>query len=188
MRRDLSSNRIRFRSIEQEQLEEIHERQNTDCTYDISMELDLDPSWAPATLDQTKAKLEEFQKKDRTSILAIYSKDDEFIGIAAYSASWDPWNPHIGVTVWPEHRRKGLGTEAAKLLLQAAFDDSVAHVVSTGVSGFSEEGIAFAESLGFKKQGGMRRAAVIGGEFIDHIFFDMLRDEYQELYPKGGED
>lgn len=188
MRRDLSSDRIHFCSIEQEQLEEIHKRQNTDCTYDLSMDLDLDPSWAPATLDQTKAKLEEFQKKDRTSIFAILSKDDEFIGIAAYSARWDTWNPHIGVTIWPEHRRRGFGTEAAKLLLYAAFDDSIAHVVSTGVAGYSKEGIAFAESLGFKKQGAMRRAGMIGGEFIDHMFFDILREEYDELYPKEGED
>ncbi len=188
MRRDLSTDRIHFRSIEQEQLEEIHRRQNTESTYDISMELDLEPSWAPATLDQTKAKLEEFQKKDRTSIFAIYTKDEEFIGTAAYSASWDPWNPHIGVTIWPEHRRKGYGTEAAKFLMRKAFEDSVAHVLSTGVAGFSDEGIAFAESLGFMRQGAMRRAAVFNGEFIDHIFFDMLRKEYLELYPKEGDD
>ncbi len=188
MRRDLSSDRVQFRSIEEEQLEAIHKHQNTDCTYDISMELDLDPSWAPATKEQIKAKLEEFQKKDRTSIFAIYSKDDEFIGTAAYSASWDPWNPRIGVIIWPEHRRKGFGTETAKLLMRAAFDDSVAHVLSAGVAGFSEEGIAFAESLGFQKQGAMRRAAVFNGEFIDHVFFDMLRKEYDELYPKEGED
>lgn len=188
MRRDLSTDRIRFGSIEQEQLEEIHRRQNMDCTYDISMELDLEPSWAPATLEQTKAKLEEIQKKDRTSIFAIYSKDDEFIGTAAYTASWDPRNPHIGVIIWPEHRRKGYGTEAAKLLMHAVFDDSVAHVLSTGVAGSSKEGIAFAESLGFKRQGAMRRAAMFNGEFIDHIFLDMLREEYRELYPKEGED
>ncbi len=188
MRRDLSSDRILFRSIEQEQLEEIHRRQNTDSTYDISMELDLDLPWVPATLDQIKTKIEEVQKKDRTSIFAVYSKDDEFIGTAAYGASWDPRNPHIGVIIWPEHRRKGYGTEAAKLLLKATFDDSVAHVVSTGLSEFSDDGIAFAESLGFKNQGAMRRAAVFNGKFIDHIFFDMLREEYNELYPKEGED
>jgi RimJ/RimL family protein N-acetyltransferase len=152
------------------------------------MELDLDPPWAPATLEQIKTKLEEQQKKDRTAIFAVFSKDDEFIGIAAYSSKWDPWNPHIGVTIWPEHRRKGYGTETAKILMQVAFDDSVAHVLNCGVADFNKEGLAFAESLGFKQQGAERRAGMIDGKFFDFILLDMLRDEHQELYPKEGED
>jgi RimJ/RimL family protein N-acetyltransferase len=187
MRRDLSSDRIQFRSIEEEHIKTIHEHQNTDCTYDISSELDFDPPWAPMTLDQIKTKLEDLQKKDRTAIFAIFSNDNEFIGIAASSARWDTWNPHMGVLIWPEHRRKGFGTEAAKLLLQAAFDNSVAHVVNCGLPDCNKEGLAFAESVGFKNQGAERRAGIIDGEFYDYVLLDMLRDEYLELYPKGGE-
>ena len=187
MRRDLSSDRIQFRSIEEDEIKAIHKHQNTDCTYDLVGDLELDLPWAPATLDQIKAKLAEYQKKEHTAIFAIYSKDDEFVGIADFSSRWDAWNPHMGVTIWPEHRRKGFGTEATKLLLKAAFDDSVAHVVNCGVPDHNKEGLAFAESLGFKNQGAERRAGVIDGEFFDYVLLDMLRDEYLKLYPKGGE-
>jgi RimJ/RimL family protein N-acetyltransferase len=108
--------------------------------------------------------------------------------MAAFSSRWDTWNPHLGVIIWPEHRRKGFGTEAVKLLLRAAFDNSVAHVVATGVPDFNKEGLAFAESLGFKNQGAYRRAGVVNGEFFNYVLLDMLRDEYLKLYPKGGED
>jgi RimJ/RimL family protein N-acetyltransferase len=188
MRRDLSTNRIQLRSVEEDEIKTIHKHQNTDCTYDLVGDLELDLPWAPATRDQIKAKLEEFQKKDRTGIFAIYSNDDEFVGIAAFSSRWDSWNPYFGVTIWPEHRRKGFGTEAAKLLLELAFDTSVAHVVNCGVPDFNKEGLAFAESLGFKNQGAERRAGVMDGKFFDYILLDMLRDEYLKLYPKGGEE
>jgi RimJ/RimL family protein N-acetyltransferase len=188
MRRKTSTNRIQFRSIEEEEIKTIHKHQNTDCTYDLVGDLELDLPWAPATLDQIKTKLEEYQKKDRTAIFAIYSNEDEFVGIADFSSRWDSWNPHMGVTIWPEHRRKGLGTEAAKLLLKNAFDTSVAHVVNTGLPDFNKEGLAFAESLGFKNQGAERRAGVADGKFFDFVLLDMLRDEYLKLYPKGGED
>ncbi len=187
LRRDLSSDRIQFRSIEEDEIKTIHKHQNTDCTYDLVGDFELDLPWAPATLDQIKTKLEEYQKKERTSIFAIFSNDDKFAGIAALSAEWDPWNPHMGVTIWPEHRRKGFGTEAAKLLLQAAFGDSVAHVVNCGVPDHNKEGLAFAESLGFKNQGAERRVGVIDGKFFDYVLLDMLRDEYLKLYPKEGE-
>ncbi len=187
MRRELASDKIQFRSIEEDETKTIHKHQNTDCTYDLSGELDLDLPWAPATLEQIKAKLEEFQKKECTAIFAIFSSDDECVGIAAFSAEWDPWNPHMGVTIWPEHRRKGFGTEAAKLLLKAAFGNSVAHVVNCGVPDYNKEGLAFAESLGFKNQGAERRAGVMDGKFFDYVLLDMLREEYLKLYPKGGE-
>jgi RimJ/RimL family protein N-acetyltransferase len=187
MRRDLRTNRIQFRSIEEDEIKAIHKHQNTDCIFELSGELDLDLPWAPATLDQIKAKLEELQKKERTAISAIYSNEDEFVGIAVLSAEWDTWNPHMGVTIWPEHRRKCFGTEVAKLLLEIAFDTSVAHVVNCGMPDFNKEGLAFAESLGFKNQGAERRAGVMDGKFFDYVLLDMLRDEYLELYPKGGE-
>jgi RimJ/RimL family protein N-acetyltransferase len=169
-------------------MEIIHKHQNTDCTYDISSELELDLPWAPMSLEHIKFKIDEIRKKDYTMMFAVLSNDDEFVGMAAFSSRWDTWNPHLGVIIWPEHRRKGFGTEAVKLLLRAAFDNSVAHVVATGVPDFNKEGLAFAESLGFKNQGAYRRAGVVNGEFFNYVLLDMLRDEYLKLYPKGGED
>ena len=186
MRRDLSSDIIRFRSIEQEQIETIHKRQNEDCTEDVSYFLENDQYWTPMSKDQIKTKIEEIQKKDRTSIFAIMSTDDQFIGIAIFGAGWDPWSPYFHVLVWPEHRRKGLGTEAANILLDASFNNYQAHVTCCTLLDINEGGTAFAESLGFKNQGAQRRVGMSKGRYVDSIHFDILKDEYLEIRSNGG--
>ncbi len=186
MRRELSSDRIRFRSIEEDEIKTIHKHQNTDCIDDISNMLEFDLPWAPATLDHIKSKIGEIRKKDHTTLFAIFSKDDEFIGMAIFGASWDTWSPYIHVLIWPEHRRKGFGTEAANLLLEASFNRSLAHVTCCSVSDYNKEGLAFAESLGFKNQGAERRVGMMDEEFFDQVYLDILREEYLAMRSEGG--
>ena len=122
---------ISFRSIEQAELEEIHRRQNgADECKELSGWLDFDLPWAPMSLDQVKGKLDERRKEARTAFMAVYTRSGAFVGVAYYSAEWDPWCPFVNVFIWPEHRRKGYGTEAARMLLAKCFGESVAHVVS----------------------------------------------------------
>ncbi|TET91356.1 MAG: N-acetyltransferase [Methanomassiliicoccales archaeon] len=187
-RRDLSSERIELRSIESEHLDEIHRYQNGECKMEISSILNFDPPWAPLSKDQIKAKLDEARKEDRTVLTGIWSDQNEFIGLAFFGAAWDPWNPHIQVLIWPDRRRKGFGAETARLLLEASFNHYLAHVVGCSLPDWNEEGIAFAESLGFQKQGVRRRAGVFDGDFYDLVYLDILRDEYLSVRSKEGDD
>jgi len=185
--RELSSERIEFRSIEDEQVGVIHKHQNGACREEISGLLDFDPPWALMSRDHIKTKLDEDRKEDRSVLTGIWSKDEELVGLGCFSAGWDTLCPHIHVLIWPEHRRKGYGSEAARLLLEASFNHYYARVVGCSVPDFDEGALAFAEDLGFKRQGFRRRAGVVNGRFFDLVSLDILRSEYLTKKSQGGD-
>ncbi len=187
-RRVLSSERLEFRSIEDEHIEDIHRYMQGDFGTEVGGFLDFDPPWAPVSKDQIKAKLDEMMKKERTRAFTIWSKKEEFIGLAVWGAEWDTWSPYFSVLIWPEHRRKGHGTEAANLLMEASFDHHLAHVVCCAMPDFDERAIAFTESLGFKNQGARRRVGKFNGKYFDYIHMDILKDEYLATRSKRGDE
>ncbi|MFQ5910846.1 MAG: GNAT family N-acetyltransferase, partial [Thermoplasmata archaeon] len=83
--------------------------------------------------------------------------------------------------------RKGYGTEAATLLLDSCFSHYWAHVVGCSVPDFDEGGLAFAEKLGFKRQGVQRRAGFVDGKFFDSVFLDILRNEFLTARSQGDD-
>ena len=175
---------ISFRSIEAAQVEEIHRRQNGDCREELSGWLDYDLPWAPMSLDQVKEKIGEQRKQKRTALLAVFAESGEFVGLAFHTTDWDPLVPFVNVLIWPEHRRKGYGAEAARRLLAASFDEGPALAVNAYVPEANAAGVAFAERLGLRLAGRERRAHMRDGTYSDGLHFDMVRREY--LAAKGA--
>ena len=178
---------IEFRSLGEQEIQLVHRYQNLSCTMELSDMLDFEPPYLPLPIEKVKAKLEEMSKKDRTYLFGVWSKDNQFVGLGLFSAEFDPWSPWMGVFMWPEHRRKGYGSAAAAKLLERAFGDTVAHVVSSYAPGWNESAQRFAESVGFKRAGGRRRSYFIDGKYYDGVFYDVLRKEHDKLARKGGE-
>jgi len=174
----LSSELVELRSVEDVELATIHKHHKREFRLELSEFLNLDLLWAPLGQAQIKAKIDEKQKEERSTLFSIWSKNNEFVGLGYFTAGWDPWCPFIDVIVWPEFRRKGYGTETVRLLLEAAFENSIAHVIECSAPDWNPAGLAFAEHLGFKRAGSSRRSGIIDGKFFDRLFFDMLRDEY----------
>ncbi|MBI5000131.1 MAG: GNAT family N-acetyltransferase [Euryarchaeota archaeon] len=172
------SDKVDLRSVEEPMLDEIRRRQNEDCRLEISDMLDFHTPWAPMSLAQVKAKIEEMGKEPRNIVSALMSKDGKFVGLGSYSASWDTWSPGAGFVIWPEFRGKGYGKETARLLMRECFKRSHAHTMSCYANDWDKASISFIESLGFKKAGAMRRVGVRDGKFFDGLMFDMLRSEY----------
>ena len=78
----------------------------------------------------------------------------------------------------PADRGQGYGTEAVKLLLEFAFADLNLHRVYLHVFARNEPAIVVYEKAGFIREGTLRRAAFINGEYIDVVVMAILRDEY----------
>lgn len=165
-----------YRPVEGPELTEIALRQREEPNA-INEMFDRTPVWAPLAADQLKEYFAAEMKKPHTAIMAIYS-GDTFVGISEWSANWDTWAPYAWVVIWPEHRRKGHGSEAAGTLLERTFMDSPAHSLSAAVPEFNRSGTAFLKRLGFREIGRMRRAGMADGNYYDTLFFDLLRSEY----------
>lgn len=80
----------------------------------------------------------------------------------------------IGVA---ESRGKGYGTEATRLLLRFAFCDLDLRRVCLHVLGTNARAIRMYEKCGFVREGLLRQAAHIDGNYVDVVVLGVLRDD-----------
>ena len=92
---------------------------------------------------------------------------------------------HVGVSLRPAFRGRGLAADAVRLVCEYGF--SVRGLHRLGIETLSDNGamIGVAERLGFVREGVLRRAAWVNGEFLDEVLFGMLAEEWpQQKAPK----
>ena len=77
-----------------------------------------------------------------------------------------------------KERNKGLGTQAARLLLDFAFKDLNLHRVFLHVFSTNAAAIKVYEKIGFVNEGVLRQAAYIDGRYVDVIVMGVLQEEY----------
>lgn len=74
---------------------------------------------------------------------------------------------------------KGVGTEAARLIIGHGFRELNLHRIYCGTQEDNAGMRKLAASLGFKEEGASRQAIFKGGAFKDIIRFGLLRDEFE---------
>jgi RimJ/RimL family protein N-acetyltransferase len=77
-----------------------------------------------------------------------------------------------------QQRGKGYGTEAVRLLLEFAFKDLNLHRVNLHVFSTNHAAIRVYEKVGFAREGLLRSAAYINGEYVDVLVMGILQNEY----------
>jgi RimJ/RimL family protein N-acetyltransferase len=83
-----------------------------------------------------------------------------------------------------EYWGKGYGAEAMQLLLGYAFDYLNMNNVMLTVYEFNERAYACYKKIGFKEIGRRRKAICRKGRFYDHIFMDILAEEFRAIGPR----
>jgi RimJ/RimL family protein N-acetyltransferase len=171
--------RIELRSLSDVDVAEVHRQQNSCCPAELADFFDAEPPYLPLPLEKFKSAVAEYNRKDRTYLVGVFTHDGHLAGLAMYGAEFDATWPWLSVLIFPEHRRKGFGGAAAEGLIAKAFGQTNAHSLCSHVPGWSEAGLAFAPKVGLKPAGRSRRSYVVDGKFVDGFFFDMLRSEYK---------
>lgn len=104
------------------------------------------------------------------------------------SVSWrtERWGPSLGsrcpafgIALLPEHRGRGLGTEAQRQLIDYLFESTSANRIQsdTAVDNPSEQ--ASLRKVGMVAEGIVREAELRDGAYHDHILFSILRSEWE---------
>jgi RimJ/RimL family protein N-acetyltransferase len=78
----------------------------------------------------------------------------------------------------PAEQGKGYGTEAARFILDRAFNFHKMNRVAVGIVGLNTQSIMFYEKLGFKKEGIQEQGYFYDGKFSDFVMMRMLRSEW----------
>lgn len=88
-----------------------------------------------------------------------------------------------GLFLSDEHKGKGYGSEAVKIMLNYYFNELRYNKVNVYIYDFNDASIKFHEKLGFIFEGRLRQMAYTGGEYRDCLFYGMLRDEFNSANP-----
>jgi RimJ/RimL family protein N-acetyltransferase len=83
------------------------------------------------------------------------------------------------VMLHPDHRGRGLGVEATRLLVRHLVFDLGYHRVQLEVYGFNERALALFERAGFVREGVRRRAYDRHGDWADGVVFGLVREDLE---------
>jgi RimJ/RimL family protein N-acetyltransferase len=87
----------------------------------------------------------------------------------------------VGGLVGPgELRGKGLGTEALRLLRDYLFRERGAHRLEALTVAFNTGAMKTLHHNGFSREGVLREAVLVDGEWRDRVMFSLLRREWEE--------
>jgi ribosomal-protein-alanine N-acetyltransferase len=116
-----------------------------------------------------------------SSWLAVALPDGAFAGIVSWrvipTGGPDGGCFEMGIALFPEHRGRGFGMEAQRLLVEYLFDNTLAHRIqaTTDVANLAEQRAL--EKLGFRREGVMRGVAFRAGKWRDGVMYARLRGD-----------
>lgn len=86
-----------------------------------------------------------------------------------------------GLSIAPRFRRQGYAGDAIKLILRYYFDELRYQKATVSVHGFNEASAKLHESLGFTREGTLRRMIFSEGTFHDLWYYGLTVEEWRAL-------
>ena len=119
-----------------------------------------------------------------STALAVVAADGTPIGIASWKAVHRGGSPgvclEIGLALLPEHRGRGLGTVAQRLLVDYLFRFTTAHRLEAGTDADNVAEQRALERIGFVREGVLREVAFRDGAWRDSVLYALLRDRRRD--------
>jgi RimJ/RimL family protein N-acetyltransferase len=113
----------------------------------------------------------------------IEHKDSrEIIGlIGLYRVDMLHKNAEVGFWLGRDYWGQGITKEAIRLILRYAFDEIGFERIFARVMHPNKVSLHLLESLGFKREGTMRKAVFKDGIWLDFIWLAMLKEEFEQF-------
>jgi RimJ/RimL family protein N-acetyltransferase len=133
--------------------------------------------WRPLSPDSVLAP---FAMADPTEDFVAFSGAAVLHGMELHSRS-----AHIGISLRPAFRGRGLAADTVRVLCEYGFTIRGLHRLAIETLSDNEPMLRAAEKVGFVREGVLRRAAWVSGEYLDEILFGMLAEEWAEHRARG---
>jgi RimJ/RimL family protein N-acetyltransferase len=85
---------------------------------------------------------------------------------------------HIGISLRPAYRGRGLGADAVRVLCRYGFALRGLHRLQMETLADNHAMIAVAVQLGFTREGATRGSSWVNGRFADDVIFGLLTEEF----------
>lgn len=120
------------------------------------------------------------------SLLSIRLDDGTCAGWVGWRTVGQFGNFEIGIQLFPEHRGRGIGTQAQRLLVDYLLETTTAHRLQAGteIDNIAEQRAL--ERVGLRREGVSRGLYFRAGRWRDGVMYGLLRsDERDESVPDG---
>ncbi len=114
----------------------------------------------------------------------VESKTDKLLGnCGLLNVDLINKNAEFGIFIGDkEHRGKGIGEEATRLILDFGFNAINLNHIWLRVFTFNKNAIGLYKKIGFKEIGTKRESRIIGNNKIDELLMDILPHEFESPY------
>ncbi|KAG6918328.1 hypothetical protein DXG01_015186 [Tephrocybe rancida] len=108
---------------------------------------------------------------------------ESFVGFSAFLPISENKNRNVtwGISISPDHWRKGYGEEIGRFMVAYAFRHLASHRVSLSVVDGNDRAIALYKRIGFVEEGRIRKLVWFDGGWRDLIHMGILDDEWAVL-------
>lgn len=133
---------------------------------------------------QTPAEASEaYKKKERSAdeqlFVIVGVKENKPVGIIRFfNMNNLNRSAELGLLMDPDYRRKGYGTEAARILTLWLFRTRDLNKVYANTSSLNKSAVGMLEKAGFKRDGILRHHYYYDGELRDGYLYSLLRYEF----------
>ena len=134
------------------------------------------------TLAKEVKHLKSFIKSKTHKNFAIETKDGVHIGSASLEVSFSHSRATFGIFIGEkEYWNKGLGSEAARLIINYGFKKLGLHRIELGVLEYNPRAIKVYKRLGFKLEGRKREFIKFKGKYYDDLHMSILDREWKGI-------
>lgn len=135
---------------------------------------------APKGPEFVDSSFERFTRPESRGFFIYFAPDRAFIGTAKLDGiSWHSRSAWDGIMIGDKrYHGRGLAVRTYRLLLAYAFKELELRRVNGGCNERNTPMIRTFDRLGYVREGRLRQADCIDGEFCDHLYFGILRDEF----------
>ena len=133
---------------------------------------------SPTNEAQIEERIEDWvEGNDGVNLLVCL--DEEPIGqVDVMHHDWT--RPELAYWLLPEHHGEGYMTEAVSLVIDYFFETFEKRGLAARAFSSNDASRGLLERLGFTEEGRLREHRFVGGEYVDTIFYGLLREEWVE--------
>ncbi len=118
------------------------------------------------------------QSENKDGVAAGIWYKDELVGVIGYHGiNHSSESTSIGYWIAKDFQSRGIITKSCRSLVEHAFEDLALHRVEIRCAIENYQSREIPERLGFRKEGVIRDAELVNGEFVSHVIYGLLRYE-----------
>lgn len=174
--------KIRLRAVEPKDIGTFFK---SGADYDDEADRLCDKLHFPRSFESLKAHIEDQIKqgpKDDSFRWIIEDREETAVGtINTFDCNTQNGTFKYGLGIVREHWNKGYAKEAIRIVLRYYFHELRYQKANAHVYAFNEPSIKLHETLGFQKEGVLRRMVFTQGQHHDEILFGMTKEEFDAL-------